>query len=56
MGGTIINPMLYADDICIVSLSLSELQQMLNICNDHCELYDLTLNDKNLCVCILVLT
>ena len=31
MGGTIINYMLYADDICIVSLSLSGLQQLLNM-------------------------
>ena len=32
MGGTIINHMLYADDICIVSLSSSGLQQLLSIC------------------------
>ena len=56
MGGTIINHMLYADDICIVFLSSSGLQQLLNICNDYCELQDLTFNAKNLCVCILVLT
>ena len=31
MGGTIINHMLYADDICIVFLSSSGLQQLLNI-------------------------
>ena len=47
--------MLYADDICIVSLSSSGLQQLLNICHDYCELLDLTFNAKNLCVCILVL-
>ena len=41
MVGTIINHMLYADDICIVSLSSSGLQQLLNICNDYCELQDL---------------
>ena len=29
MGGTIINHMLYVDDICIVSLSSSGLQQLL---------------------------
>ena len=38
--------MLYADDICIVSLSSSGLQQLLNICNDNCDLHDLTLNTK----------
>ena len=52
--GTIINHMLYADDICIVLLSSSGLQQLLNICHDYCELHDLTFNAKNLCVCILV--
>ena len=31
MGGAIINHILYADDICIVSLSSSGLQQLLNI-------------------------
>ena len=46
MGGTIINHMLYADDICIVSLSSSGLQQLLNICHDYCELHDLTFNAK----------
>ena len=55
MDGTIINHMLYADDICIVSLSSSGLQKLLNICHDYCELHDLTFNAKYLCVCILVL-
>ena len=30
LGGTLINHMLYADDICIVSLSSSGLQHLLN--------------------------
>ena len=46
MGGTIINHLLYADDICIVSLSSSGLQKLLNICHDYCELHDLTFNAK----------
>ena len=37
IGGTLINHMLYADDICIVSLSSSGLQHLLNICGDYCE-------------------
>ena len=42
---------LYADDICIVSLSSSGLQQvfntsLLNICSDYCERHDLTFNAK----------
>ena len=50
MGGTIINHMLYFDDICIVSLSSSGLQQLLNICNDNYELHDLTFNAKKIYV------
>ena len=46
LGGTIINHMLYADDICIVSLSSSGLQHLLNICSDYCERHDLTFNAK----------
>ena len=38
--------MLYADDICIVSLSSSGLQHLLNICSDYCERQDLTFNAK----------
>ena len=44
LGGTIINHMLYADDICIVSLSSSGLEHLLNICSDYCERHDLTFN------------
>ena len=33
MNGTIINHMLYADDICIISLSSTGLQQLLIICS-----------------------
>ena len=46
LGGTLINHMLYADDICIVSLSSSGLQHLLNICSDYCERHDLTFNAK----------
>ena len=46
LGGTLINHMLYADDICIVSLSSSGLQHLLNICSDYCERHNLTFNAK----------
>ena len=46
MNGTIINHMLYADDICIISLSSAVLQQLLNICSGYNELHDLTFNAK----------
>ena len=35
-----------ADDICIVSLSSSCLQHLLNICSDYCARHDLTFNAK----------
>ena len=38
--------MLYADDICIISLSSAGLQQLLNICSGYSELRDLTFNAK----------
>ena len=46
MNGTIINDMLYADDICIISLSSAGLQQLLNISSGYSELHDLTFNAK----------
>ena len=46
LGGTIINHMMYADDICIVFLSSSGLQHLLNICSDYRERHDLTFNAK----------
>ena len=36
MNGTLVNHMLYAGDICIISLCSSGLQQLLNICDDCC--------------------
>ena len=51
MNGTIINHMLYADDICIISLSSAGLQQLLNICSGYSELHDLTFNaNKSMCM------
>ena len=44
--------MVYADDICVVSLSSSRLQQLLNICHDYCELHDLTFNAKKIHVIV----
>ena len=51
MNGTFVNHMLYADDICIISLSSSGLQQLLNICDDYCKLHDLVFNaKKSMCI------
>ena len=46
MNDTIINHMVYADDMCIISLSSAGLQQLLKLCNGYSKLYDLTFNAK----------
>ena len=52
IGGKRINHMVYADDLCIVSLSSAELQQLLAICDQYCAMHSITLNvKKNLYVC-----
>ena len=51
MSGTFVNHMLYADIICITSLSSSGLQRLLNICDDYCKLHDLIFNaKKSMCI------
>ena len=51
MNGTFVNHMLYADDICIILLSSSGLQRLLNICDDDCKLHDLIFNaKKSMCI------
>ena len=54
IGGKRINHMLYADDLCIVSLSSAGLQQLLTICDQYCAMHSITFNvNKNLYVCFL---
>ena len=51
INGTFVNHMLYADDICIISLSSSGLQRLVNICDDYCKLHDLIYNaKKSMCI------
>ena len=51
MNGTFVNHMLYADDICLISLSSSGPQRLLNICDDYCKLHDLIFNaKKSMCI------
>ena len=38
--------MIYADDLCVISLYSSGLQSLLNICTEYCQLHDPTLNAK----------
>ena len=46
IDGKFVNHMIYADDLCVISLSSSGLQSLLNICTDYSELHDLTFNAK----------
>ena len=45
-GGMRINHMLYADDLCIVSLSSAGLQKLLSICDVYCASHSITFNVK----------
>ena len=44
LGGKRINHLLYADDLCIVSLSSAGLQQLLSIYYQYCASHSLTFN------------
>ena len=46
LGGKRINHMLYADDLCIVSLSSAGLQKLLSICDKYCASHSITFNVK----------
>ena len=46
IGGKQINHVLYADDLCIVSLSSAGLQQLLSICDQYCAMHSITFNVK----------
>ena len=49
--GKRINHMLYADDVCIVSLSSAGLQQLLSICDQYCAMHSITFNvEKSVCM------
>ena len=51
LSGKFVNHMIYADDLCIVTLSSFGLQTLLKLCTDYCDLHDIKFNAKNLCVC-----
>ena len=46
IDGKFVNHMIYADDLCVISLSSSGLQSLLNICTNYRQLQDLTFNAK----------
>ena len=51
LGGKFVNHMIYADDLCIVSLSSFGLQTLLKMCTDYCDLHDIKFNaTKSVCL------
>ena len=51
VGGKRINHLLYADDLCIVSLSSAGLQQLLPICDQYCASHSITFKlRKSVCM------
>ena len=46
LGGKRITHMLYADDLCIVSLSSAGLQNLLSFCDKYCASHSITFNVK----------
>ena len=42
IGGKRIKNMLYADELCIVSLYSAGLQQLLSICDQYCAMHSIT--------------
>ena len=51
IGGIRVNHMLYADDLCIISLSSADLQQLLAQCNDYCRKHSITFSvTKSICM------
>ena len=55
VGGSIgeirVNHMLYADDLCIISLSSAYLQQLLAQCDDYWRKHSITINvSKSVCM------
>ena len=51
IGGKFVNYIIYADDLCVISLSSSGLQSLLNTYTDYCQLRDITfITKKSVCM------
>ena len=49
MGNMVVNHLMFADDICVFSPSISGLQCLLNICGDYAAEHEITCNcDKTI--------
>ena len=53
LGGKRINHLLYADDLCIVSLSSVGLQKLLSTCDQYCASHSTTFNVRKSFACFL---
>ena len=52
LGTTFINHLCYADDLCLISLSSSGMQQLLHICNEYAAKHQLIYNgSKSFSLC-----
>ena len=51
IGNILINHLMYADDLAILSPSSAGFQQLLNICSDYGMKYDVQYNAKKKCCC-----
>ena len=51
IGGVMVNHIMYADDLVIISPSAKGLQRLLDICDDYGQSHDILFNDgKNVCM------
>ena len=53
IGEKTINHLCYADDICLIALSSSAMQQLLYICHTYSTEHSLLYNGNNLSPCVL---
>ena len=52
LGNVFLNYLCYADDLCLISLSSTKMQQVLNICQNHAIDHQLLYNgSKSYCLC-----
>ena len=53
LGDAFLNHLCYADDICLISLSSSRMQQLLDICQTYATSHQLLYNDaKSFSLCL----
>ena len=54
IGGQLLNHLIYADDVCLISLSAHAMQEMINICQTFANSHDLLFNStKTMSMCFV---